>query len=444
MIKKKKLKDTKASIYEIKNYERIRLFLHNIFFEPNMNKEQMNKFGIKKRTYYNILKNIKLYLKNNMQSSKINSSMNYHIIHDLYKCSNNFYADTYMYSSYVITDIFYYILILQILNNNDEIKYDEIINMFKDQEFIDNEINKIKPRIKELVDLGIILETVKNTYKLMPDILDSIDDMIENILYLHDYYGLSYLLEIVIFYYNYHFFSTPGYFITKIINQMDIINNNSDEYFTTENNIFVFRYNPIHNTIYNDILWDILTAIKDKKLIQYKYKHINEDKTVSICSYSMIPSAIILEYEYGKQYCYGYSKQLNEYIISRVDMMSEININTAGIDDNKYFNHNPDIIESAWNVSTIKNNEKVEIMFHIPGDNKTILRRINNTKRHGILKKIHSEKYIFTIEVNDSLELVPWVNSFGHYAVVNKEISPQLYNKIMQHNEELRQMYEII
>lgn len=117
-----------------------------------------------------------------------------------------------MYSSYSVQDIYYYIIILMILGNNNEISFDELFNHFKDENSIDNELNTIKSRLNQLVDLGII-QKINNTYKLIPDLLNEVDDILNE---------MEYMRDITIFYYNHSFFSTAGYFLSKSINQYNI------------------------------------------------------------------------------------------------------------------------------------------------------------------------------------------------------------------------------
>ncbi len=433
----KSYKETGTKIYELKHFEQIRFFLRKMFHEPDFNEQNFISDGYSRRTFYNIKKNIELYLGNNIQKSKPVAHKNTYIINDLYKFPNNFFADAYMYSSYIVEDIYYYIILLQILGNNNELEFDTICGYFKNQITIDKEINIIKQRLNQLVDLGIVQKVNNKTYKLIPDLLNEIDDILNNY---NIYDALSYLSDISIFYYNHSFLSTAGYFLSKSINQKNIIENNidSNSHYLPENSIFIYRYNPVYSTIDNNILWEIVKAVKAKQMITYEYKTQNNETI----NYSIIPVAVIIEYEYGKQYCYGYSEKLQSYITPRLDMMSNIKI-TNHVGNHAYYN-TPKFINKVWNISSKETKEKVEILFSIPKDKKALLRRLENTKRYGNLEKNKDGTYTFTIEVYDSLELVPWVNGFGKYAVVNKNVSPALYNKVIEHTKKLQEAYGII
>ena len=208
----KSYKETGTKIYELKHFEQIRFFLRKMFHEPDFNEQNFISDGYSRRTFYNIKKNIELYLGNNIQKSKPVAHKNTYIINDLYKFPNNFFADAYMYSSYIVEDIYYYIILLQILGNNNELEFDTICGYFKNQITIDKEINIIKQRLNQLVDLGIVQKVNNKTYKLIPDLLNEIDDILNNY---NIYDALSYLSDISIFYYNHSFLSTAGYFLSK-------------------------------------------------------------------------------------------------------------------------------------------------------------------------------------------------------------------------------------
>ena len=89
----------------------------------------------------------------------------------------------------------------------------------------------------------------------------------------------------------------------------------------------------------------------------------------------------------------------------------------------------------------------VKVIFTLPEDKKlreNIITKINTTKRKGTVTQTNYDTIIYEIQTTNQLELVPWINSFGRYVKVDKEINPFLYNKLKEHNDELMVKYGLI
>lgn len=442
MNKKRANKDTKTHLFEIKNYEQIRKFIKALLFSPSMNQESMQETGViaSRRTFYDRLQNITFYMENNVYEYKINRTKYKNILNDLYICPANYFADTYMYASYNEEDLFYYIIYMQIINQLsyygcDDFSYNDIKALFPDKL---KDILTIKRSIlHEFEKLGFIEKRKKITskalyYRLSYDILNfNKNNFLDN------------LQDMVIFFYNHHYLSVPGYYLSKTINQYKILNSNtkSKTHYQPENNIFVYRYVPKYNTLDNNILWDILQAVKNKYKISYTYTMQNG----AVMEYQLIPIKIVIEYEYGKQYCYGYDETTDKYFLSRIDMMDNLKILEEKYENEAiYSNFDKDFIHK-WMIADNTGSYNIRIYFHFPAEKYKILKRqLENTMRFGTITENSNGSITFDITISNYKEIIPWVNSFGEYAVVDKNICPALYEEIKQHNDKLREMYELI
>lgn len=447
MNKKRANKDTKTHLFEIKNYEQIRKFIKALLFSPSMNQESMQETGViaSRRTFYDRLQNITFYMENNVYEYKINRTKYKNILNDLYICPANYFADTYMYASYNEEDLFYYITYMHIIDKMlQESGYTDITFCYNDMLYywpksLKNIIKPKRSKFLELEKLGIIeyhnkkLEKDNNQYfKLSYDILSyNKNNFLDN------------LQDMVIFFYNHHYFSVPGYYLSKTINQYKILNSNTKNksHYQPKNNIFVYRYVPKYNTLDNNILWDILQAVKNKYKISYTYTMQNG----AVMEYQLIPIKFVIEYEYGKQYCYGYDETSGKYFLSRIDMMDNLKILEEKYENEAiYSNFDKDFIHK-WMIADNTGSYNIRIYFHFPAKKYKILKRqLENTMRFGIITENSDGSITFDITISNYKEIIPWVNSFGEYAIVDKNICPALYEEIKQHNDKLREMYGLI
>lgn len=453
-------KKTNIHTNEIKGYDKIRRFIQSLFFMPSANLKNMKNNGIIKsdRSFYDIMQSLNLYMGNKIKNSKTQESKNKKIVNDLYLCPANFFADTYMYATYTVRDMFYYITFMQMIDKlisedgADSFLYSEFISQIdcdkKYKNIYEDKKYKADTRFNDLVKTGIIEYLGEETrgsgrdkytdkrYRLSSDVLqyDDGNDFIHN------------LLDMVIFFYNSHFLPVPGYYLSKTINQYIISEYNESDniHYVPENQLFLIRGRPIHNTLDNNILWLIFEAIKDKTIIEYSY--ITQMKTKE--KYSMLPLKVVIEYEYGKQYCYGYDVNNNEYYTMRIDMIEDVKKTGKkyNADEKVYKNFDKDF-KNRWSVANNIKEEKVKIYFNLTEDetiNKQLKRRLEDTKHNGEINYIDKSHAVFETVVSNIYELIPWVNSFGEYAVVDKTVCPLLYDKIKEHNDELMVMYGII
>lgn len=442
MRRKKNKKDTKTHLFEVKHYEQIRKFIKALLFSPSMNQESMQEAGIitSRKNFYERLKTITFYIKDKVSEYTINRKKYKTILNDLYIYPANYFADTYMYASYKEEDLFYYIIYMQIINqlssyDCDDFSYNDIKALFPDN--LKDIITIKRSILHELEKLGIIEKRKRITskvlyYRLTADILSfKKNNFLDN------------LQNMVIFFYNHHYFSAPGYFLSKTINQYKLIDGCKDAvcHYNPADDIFRYRYVPKHNTVDNNILWTILEAVKNKKLIRYEY--LTQDNSKE--QYSMLPIKVVIENEYGKQYCYGYDTNNHQYFLSRIDMMTNLKITDISYDNAEIYKQFDKEFSSKWMVANNTGSYHIRIYFHFPAEKYKILKRqLENTKRFGIITENSDGSITFDITISNYKEIIPWVNSFGEYAVVDKNICPALYEEIKEHNNKLREMYGLI
>lgn len=416
---------------EIKNYEIIRDFIRKLFFMPDFNFKSIKELGYEKNksAYHIDIKRAETYIKNAIKKHG-KKKANRQIINDLYKFPSNFLLDTYRFSSYSINDLQYYFMIMQNIKEGKNLK-DLISDIKKYYKIDDNCDQIIRNKLKELISIGYIKSEkkgVKEFFLLEKNILDDFDNIDD-------------LDLMVLFFHNFYFLSVAGYDLLETIRQYRILNFNDDldKDYKKQNDIFLYRYNPIHHVLDNDIHWEILKAINEEKIIEYTY--INQSNKKITCS--VLPKCIITEYDYGRQYLYVYDKNSNKYFSNRIDSIYNVKITNKKESTSENLND----LKNMWSISTNTNKYDIKIYFDFPREDSikfNILKRdLYNTKKFGTI----TEKdgiFIFEIQLSDYKQLIPWINSFGYYALVDKDICPELYNEISEHTEGLMKLYELI
>ena len=101
--------------------------------------------------------------------------------------------------------------------------------------------------------------------------------------------------------------------------------------------------------------------------------------------------------------------------------------------------------KNIWNVALNDTTSIVTIHFSFPTENyKKWSNYLISTKRHGTITKLENGQIDFTVEVQDECELIPWIRSFGAYAIVDSETNPFLAQKLKFDWKEALKQYETI
>lgn len=454
---KKIIKNTKQFQNERKNYESIKNIVSRMFLEPSINLNIRNtKLPASQR---DMLRRIINYIgQAHINKTTIEKQHITTFIADMYKCPVNYLAETYRYASYTHEQLLIYLTFMQLISStgsNDD-NGEGITNValpfykkdlcgdVNDRIQNNNTTSAVENMFDDLVDMGIIekckteknISPAKQLYIISNDVLNNIDNL-----------GLlNKLLEMVIFFYNIHPLSVPGYMLAHTIYEYLIYSYPKDDvllHYIPSSNVYVYKNKALHNTIYNNITWKILDAINSKNIINFNYTEQNG----LVVNRNIVPEKIIIEYEYNRQYCYGFDPDTNKYYNARIDKISELKIINKTIHSKFLSTNFEKDFEHKWMVADSLTCDYVKVIFNLPVDKKireSIIKKINITKRKGKITQINHNTVMYEINTTNQLELVPWINGFGRYAKVDKNINPFLYNKLKEHNNELMVKYGLI
>lgn len=492
-------KNTHAFQNDIKHYSKIRDILRYLYMYGSSSKEELVEKKLVKSisSFYDIRQRIENYIDGEYlqehKSTEKGTGKKFRFMYDPFRCPVNYLAETYQNCSYVTDDIIFYFCLMQAfvdpeypecpyeyLENDDIISDDETLdtdddvaitdlvtiikNIYTNNQKILEELNgilpnfahndklftwaKIKARISELVDLGILVESSDNRYCLSSDIFSDIEAE-----------ELSDLQLMTQFFYNCTFLTVPGFYLSSTIGEysQSVYSKETDSFFNKqENPVFFYKNHRLQNVIDDDITWSILTAIHTKSAISYTYKTKNGEQL----QFDVLPMKIIIDKQYGRQYffCYNYNDQ--KYYMPRISAISAISIYDSFDSDKLYEALSPNDLadihsaynriyieqtEYVWNIAMGDNVTTVLIHFSFPEEeyNKQ-LSRLNATKHNGTITVLGDGKVDFCVKTCNELELVPWIRGFGSYAVVDSNTNPTLADKLKTNWEEALKQYGII
>ena len=492
-----KTKNTHAFQNDIKHYDKIRNILRYLYMYGGATKEELVEKKLTKSisSFYDIKQRLGNYIDGEYfqehKSPEKGTGKKYRFMYDPFKCPVNYLAETYQNCSYVIDDVIFYFLLMQAFIDMDMItspysyymKYEEDFEYYtiplegsfripdlvsqisiiyeKNQEIL-KEINnigvnedhpeqlftasKIKARVNELVDLGILVSVSKDYYKLSPDIFSELS---------RD--ELSELQLMTQFFYNCSFLTIPGFYLSSTIaeySQANFITETESFFNKQENPVFFYKNNRLQSVIDDDVTWTLINAIHQKEAVHFTYK----SKNGALQEYDILPMKIVIDKQYGRQYFFGYNYSYSNYIMPRISSITNISINKK-IKSEQRFCFIPEIdkeqdihlvydklyrenILNVWNIALGENESTVHITFNFPSnDYGKLLSQLKSSMRHGNIQELGNGVVDFNIVTKNELELVPWIRSFGAYAIVDSQQNPKLANKLKNDLKEALAQY---
>ena len=492
-------KNTHAFQNDIKNYDKIRDILRYLYLFGSSSKEELVKKNLVKSisSFYDIIQRIENYIDGEYlqehRSTEKGTGKKFRFMYDPFRCPVNYLAETYQNCSYVTDDIIFYFCLMQafvdpdfpehpyeyleddgflddaeVIETDDNVAITDLVtivkNIYTNNQSVLRELNgiipnfehndklftwaRIKARITELVDLGILVESDKNRYTLSTDIFADIESE-----------DLSNIQLMTQFFYNCTFLTVPGFYLSSTISAYSQSVYSKEAYsffYKQENPVFIYKNHRLQNVIDDDVTWKILTAIHTKSVISYSYKTRGE----KILHFDMLPMKVIIDKQYGRQYFFGYNYKDQKYYMPRISSVSNVNIKTnydtariyeALSDDDLKDIHSAynriyrEHMANVWNIARGETISTVHIHFAFPEEEYSKqLSRLKATKHHGSITELGNGNVDFTVDTCNELELVPWIRGFGKYAVVDKNTNPELASKLKSDWEEALKQYGII
>lgn len=489
-----KTKNTHAFQNDIKHYDKIRDILRYLYMYGGSTKEELVEKKLAKSisSFYDIKQRLENYIDGEYfqehKAPEKGTPKKYRFMYDPFKCPVNYLAETYQNCSYVIDDVIFYFCLMQAFIDMDIMPepYDycendiedepiplnqcfttndlasQISIIYENNQSILNMLNnistnethseqlfslpKIKARVSELVDNGILVSVSKDQYRLSSDIFSDLSSD-----------ELSEVQLMTQFFYNCSFLTIPGFYLSTTISEYSQANfiSEIDSFFNKqENPVFFYKNNRLQTVIDDDITWTLISAIHQKEIVHFTYK----SKSGALQEYDILPMKIVIDKQYGRQYFFGYNYAYENYIMPRISSISHISITHKTKPEQKFAFVPPDYknqdihdvydmlykenISNVWNIAMGENTTNVHITFKFPQNNYEKLRyQLMSSMRHGTFQESGNGIIDFNIDVKNELELVPWIRSFGSYAIVDNQQNPALAKKLKSDWKEALSQY---
>jgi predicted DNA-binding transcriptional regulator YafY len=400
----------------IKHYNIIRDILRDVFLYGCFSREGLEgkrKLSSRKISYE--IRRIQQYVESEfIRSDRDGRNKLLALTYDSIRNTENFLVKTYMTKSFTPLDIILYFNLLMILNAEERpctFRQIEEYLIGEDMISYDNISSKtVERKLEEMCSsLGLLdCKTIKRTkhYAIAEDILQDLDAE-----------ELKELITAVALFKNILFPVTAGYYSELTLK----------DYARYERGMHLdikddFQYKQLHYhpVIEEQVLWELLTAIHERKYVNLDYnlpKSTSKENSKEL----LRPYKIRYDINCGRFYLVSYAKQ-NRCVVSRLDRIESVETSKLTFEDNNFEALYRRDFKYSWSsVALGAGNRpekiKLEISIAEPEEN-YIIDRIGSEVQEGTIKRIKQGCYHLDMMVNDSAEMIPWIRSYSGYIKV--------------------------
>ncbi len=407
----------------IKNFSRIRDYMREFFVFGFKTRNDFNQKS--KRTYDNERRRIENYLGDLTKWEYGDGGKKVFISVDSSKISVNPFYKAYKSKSFTDNDVILHFLILDILTSNEFLTLDEITDLINDRVEFLFEPQTVRNKLKEYTEYGIINATKEKKahyYSLNKCYFEDFDISKDAI----------------------NFFSEVAPF--------GVIGSYINDRIDNKNKKFQYKHNFIVNTLEDNVMLDIINAIKEQKRVVIENYSRRDDVANN---FNILPLIIYISVQTGRRYVIAQGKGKYRFSVYRLDYIKEnkiefLNSNKSVkiLEKDGNFTQLKQTLESCFETSfstaLVREGKPEHFEMTLLVNEQTedyIIKRLEREGRGGKVEKLRRNIYKYTNDVFDTNELTTWIKTFIGRVVElsgdNKKVIDLFYDDVRK----MAQMY---
>lgn len=375
----------------IKNFEKVRTFTRDFFVYGFKVRNDFNELS--SRSYDNERRRIESYLseliikKHDSKGKTISISSN-----TTAKTANPLFK-IWQTKSFTRNDCFLHFVILDILSEYASLNVGEIAELISTSYIIESNDNPpidtmtIRNKLNEYAKLGI-LKSTKNgktlLYSLSPSPIHDLQPEVRESLDI----ALSYYKNIL-----------PAGFVGHSINNV-------------QDSPFIYRQIFFSQILDDEILLQILRAINNKQIVTLT---MVSSKSIWGRKTTLVPLKLLSNTKTGRRYVAIYNAKNKKFSTVRLDYIKDVAFGDMYPEYDNVCTEYQSLMKDSFSI-THKTTEKlhnVKMLLNIDEiTEQFVLERIKREGKGGVIIKTDKNTFEYSINVTDTLEMVPWLRTF--------------------------------
>ena len=406
----------------IKNFEKIRAYMREFYVYGFKSRDGYDKKSL--RSYDDERRRMESWLGEHMRFVRTAEGKNVFISIDSRSLSHNPFYNALKAKSFTDGDITLHFIIFDILHDESaafslpqlmEKMDEEYLSHFEEPLVFDE--STVRKKLKEYIQEGLILAEKQGkhlVYRRAKDV------KVENLHDVVDFYS-----EVA-----------PCGVIGSYIYDKE----------APHSEAFSFKHHYITGAIDSDVLYALFLAMQSKSVVTV---HNLSRKSKEQRKNRVIPLRIRISVQDGKQYLIAYQPDFNCIKSFRIDYLSNVTIEEPSPRFDELRAVLDGMEEKMWGVSFTGNLsykarlEHVEFTVRIEKGEEYVIRRLNREKRVGRVEQIDEFTYLFSADVYESGEMIPWIRTFISRITQLNFSNRTVENQFRQDIQEMYKLYGI-
>mgnify|MGYP003291866608 CR=1 FL=1 len=371
----------------IKNFENIRSFMRDFYVYGFKSRSDFDSKSL--RSYDNERRRVESWLSDYMRFAKDSEGKRVFISVDSLSVSANPLYNAFKTKSFTNGDIVFHFYILDMLSDGKKLSVSQIMDSFADDYFscFDDDFcldeSTVRKKLREYVKAELLVTQKRG----------------KELLYSRKETEVSFgsFKEAVEFFSEENPIGVIGSFI------LDKFSDNSD--------IFRHKHHYILHAIDSGVLYSVLDAMSEDRNIEVTVRSVKKDKEITS---EVFPVKILVSTQTGRQYLLCKHLKFLKLMLMRIDSIVKVkplDICRNAVAYREDFNS---VKNYMWGASlgNFDNTHHIEMTIHIEENEGYIINRLYREKRCGKVTQLDRSTYLFTADVFDATELLPWIRSF--------------------------------
>lgn len=410
----------------VKHYDIIRSILRDVFLYGCFSKSELenkNKNSSRKISYE--MRRIRQYIESDfIKIDKNGKNKLLSLSYDSISNTRNFLVNTYLSKSFTKSDLVIYYYLLLVLNYEDKpMVFSEIEDALINEGLVNYDDISSKTIERKLNEMCNKLEIVSfrkrgraKEYFIAEDILkDLTNDEVKKLFSIADLYKDVIFPHIS----GYYFYDTLKDYM-KFERKIDY----------KENATFQYDYLHFHPVIDEELVLKIMRAIENRnEIILTSNNKYNRCRRYD--NKPLKPVMLRYDIECGRFYVIGFYNDI--CMAARLDKKDDVKILKSKFNYDEYLEkYKKSMGKSFSSVPINKDNSYNNIKFELTINNdneKYLIDKIKGELGECSFESIDENKFIISKEVNDGVEMIPWIRKYGENI---KVIEPAALKKRLQ------------
>ena len=394
----------------VKNLDNIRMVMRDFYVYGFKSKADFNERSA--RSHDNDRRRIESWLADYMCFRQNAKGKRRFIAVDSRKIKHNPFYKAWKAKTFTAKDIMLHFYLLDMLQEGVSMSLNELVERL-DQDYLSHfadagtiDASTVRKKLAEYVQLGLIVAAKQGRELFYSRSKDAV-----NLERWHE--TVSFFAE-----------SSP----------VGVVGSFLEDKYSEEVNIFSYKHHYLLQALESDVLLDLLDAMQKKQTVRLASctdggKHI---------SMRVLPLKIYVSTQSGRRYVMGWFFKAKRIIFCRLDNLEQVLEPKDLPDFDKFLAQAEEMEQHLWGVSVNiplgegkSSLDHVELVVRAGEEEPYILQCLEREKRCGKVTKLAEGRYLFTADVRDAGEMLPWLRTFigriESFTCSNKKIEERFW-----------------